>query len=58
MASGEVAPVPAKQFRQFGILIAATLNEIANAKNSMAILHPGQAEVYELAALLLSKHGA
>ena len=40
MASGEVAPVPEKQFMQFGTLIAATLNEIANAKNSVAILQP------------------
>ena len=38
MASGEAAPVPEKQFMQFGILIAATLNEIANAMNSVAIL--------------------
>ena len=40
MASGEVAPVPEKQFMQFGTPIAATLSEIANAKNSVAILQP------------------
>ena len=40
MASGEVEPVPEKQFMQFGTLIAGILNEIANAKNSVTILQP------------------
>ena len=53
LASGEVALVPEKQLMQLRALIAAILNGIANAKNSVAILQPDRAEVYQLSTLLL-----